>query len=272
MKLLSLFRSNLRAMLAPGKYGSLVYTIKGWLINSINRTGIEPEIWIADIKSTYPHKETSITQGMEFNNGTLYESTGMKGQSRVAQVDLSSGNYLREICLDSKYFGEGITVLGDWIYYLTWHEQECFVYGKDTLKCVKSLAYEGEGWGLCNDASTIIMSNGTEEIVFRDPGSFKILRKIKVRDNKGLVFNLNELEYIDGLIYANIWMTNRVVVIQPENGIVIAEIDGTEIERNGRLDGEAMNGIAHDPTSGKTYFTGKKWPRMVETVVKKQSF
>jgi len=263
--------SNLKMKLAPQKAGSIASSIKDWLIRSVNRTGVVPENWVAEIKSTYPHQGSSFTQGLEFSNGILYESTGMNGRSRVAQVDLCSGNYLREVCLDSDYFGEGITILGDWIFQLTWHEQICFVYDKDTLRFVRDIAYDGEGWGLCNDGSAIIMSNGTDRIVFRDPESFKIRRMIRVRDNKGPVFNLNELEYIDGMIYANVWMTNRVVVIQPENGNVVAEIDGAEIERIGRIDGDAMNGIAHDPISGKTYFTGKKWPRIVETVVKKQS-
>lgn len=230
---------------------------------------VKPEIWIAEIAQTYPHSPTSFTQGLEFNEGTLYEGTGQKGMSFVAQVDLNSGKINKQMGLDANYFGEGITVLGGKLYQLTWQEQKCFVYDKKTLQIEKDLAYNGEGWGLCNDGENLIMSDGTERLVFRDPNSFQALKTIEVYDDRGPISKLNELEYIDGEIYANIWMTNTVVVIQPENGKVIAVIDGIELVKEGRGNGDVMNGIAYNAKTGKTYMTGKNWSKLFEVKFKK---
>ena len=186
-----------------------------------------PEIWIAEIVSSFPHSATSFTQGLEFNNGILYEGTGQKGLSMVAQVNLTTGETIKKMGLDGTYFGEGITILGDKLYQLTWQEQKCFVYNKSTLQIEKDMPYIGEGWGLCNDGTSLIMSNGSERITFRNPETFEIERTIEVYTNQGAVTNLNELEYIDGLIYANVWMTNKVAIIDPLNGKVLAELDGT---------------------------------------------
>lgn len=230
---------------------------------------VKPEIWIAEIAATFPHEATSFTQGLEFNEGTLYEGTGQKGMSFVAQVDLNSGKINKQMGLDANYFGEGITVFGNKLYQLTWQEQKCFVYDKKTLQIEKDLAYNGEGWGLCNDGENLIMSDGTERLVFRDPENFQVMKTIEVYDDRGPVSKLNELEFIDGLIYANIWMTNTVVVIQPENGKVTAVIDGTELVKQGRGNGDVMNGIAYNPASKKIYMTGKNWPKLFEVKFKK---
>ena len=230
---------------------------------------VKPEIWIAEIAQAYPHNTTSFTQGLEFNEGVLYEGTGQKGMSFVAQVDLNSGKINKQIGLDANYFGEGITVLGNKLYQLTWQEQKCFVYDKKTLQIEKDLAYNGEGWGLCNDGENLIMSDGTERLVFRDPTNFQVTRTIEVYDDRGPISKLNELEFIDGMIYANIWMTNTVVVIQPENGKVIAVIDGGELVKEGRGTGDVMNGIAHNSLTKKTYMTGKNWPKLFEVKFKK---
>jgi glutamine cyclotransferase len=230
---------------------------------------IKPEIWIADINATLPHDPTSFTQGLEFNSGILYEGTGQKGLSNVMQVDLKTGAIKKKMGLDANYFGEGITILGNKIYQLTWQEQKCFVYDKNTLQLEKDLPYVGEGWGLCNNGESLIMSDGTERIVFRDPENFQTQKTIEVYDDKGPISKLNELEYIDGLIYANVWMTNSIVVIQPENGKVIAVIDGTELVKQGRGTGDVLNGIALNPENGKIYMTGKNWPKMFEVKINK---
>ncbi len=230
---------------------------------------IKPEIWIAEIVNTYPHEATSFTQGLEFNEGVLYEGTGQKGMSFVARVDLKTGKIEKKMELAGSYFGEGITVLKDELYQVTWQEQTCFVYDKTTLQLKRDMKYTGEGWGLCNDGELLIMSDGTERLTFRDPENFRITRTIEVYDDKGPISKLNELEYIDGLIYANVWMTNSVVVIQPENGKVIAVIDGSELIREGRNGGDVMNGIAHDKKTGKTYMTGKNWTKLFEVRFKK---
>ncbi len=230
---------------------------------------VKPEIWIAEIVQTYPHNPTSFTQGLEFNDGVLFEGTGQKGMSIVAQVELSTGKITKQMGLDANYFGEGITILGDKLYQLTWQEQKCFVYDKRSLQIEKDLPYNGEGWGLCNNGESLIMSDGTERLVFRDPENFQVTKTIEVYDDRGPISKLNELEYIDGFIYANIWMTNTVVVIQPENGKVVAVIDGSELVQEGRGSGDVMNGIAFNPKTKKTYMTGKNWPKLFEVKFKK---
>jgi glutaminyl-peptide cyclotransferase len=230
---------------------------------------IRPEIWTAEIAATFPHNPSSFTQGLEFNDGVLFEGTGQKGLSFVAHVDLNSGKITKQIGLDATYFGEGITVLGNKLYQLTWQEQKCFVYDKKTLQIEKDLPYNGEGWGLCNDGENLIMSDGTERLVFRDPENFQVIKTIEVYDDRGPISKLNELEFIEGLIYANIWMTNTVVAIQPENGKVIAVIDGTELVKEGRGSGDVMNGIAYNSSTKKIYMTGKNWPKMFEVKFKK---
>ena len=230
---------------------------------------VKPEIWIAQVAGTKPHLSTSFTQGLEFNNGTLYEGTGQFGQSVVAIVDLETGQHKKKIGLDGNYFGEGITILDDKVYQITWQQQRCFVYDKTTLELIKDMNYTGEGWGICNNGEELIMSDGTERVTFRDPETFQIQRTIEVYDDRGPITKLNELEYIDGLIYANVWMTNSVVVIQPENGKVIAVIDGSELIKEGRNGGDVMNGIALDQKTNKLYMTGKNWNKLIEVSLKK---
>lgn len=230
---------------------------------------VVPELWIATIVNSHPHNSTSFTQGLEFNDGVLYEGTGQKGQSLVAQVDLNTGNHLKKIGLDGNYFGEGITILGDKLYQLTWQEQKCFVYNKKTLQLEKDIPYVGEGWGLCNDGTSIIMSNGTERLVFRNPETFEIERSIEVYSHLGPVTHLNELEYADDLIYANVWMTNKIAVIDPRNGKVLSEIDATDLVAKGRGNGDVLNGIAYNVKTNKWYMTGKNWVKLFEVTFKK---
>jgi glutamine cyclotransferase len=230
---------------------------------------VVPEIWIASPVKSYPHSTTSFTQGLEFNDGILYEGTGQRGQSMVAQVDLNSGNILKKMGLDATYFGEGITIMGDKLYQLTWQEQKCFVYDKKTLQLEKDIPYTGQGWGLCHDGTSLIMSDGSERITFRNPKTFAIERTIEVYSNLGPVANLNELEYADDLIYANVWMTNKIAVIDPNNGKVVAEIDATELTKQGKGTGDVLNGIAYNEKTEKWYLTGKNWYKLFEVDFKK---
>ena len=226
-----------------------------------------PESWDVQEVQAFPHSETSFTQGLEFDAGKLYEGTGQKGHSLVAQVDLKSGKQLQKMGLDANYFGEGITLFGDELFQLTWQEQTCFVYDKKTLQLKRDIRYVGEGWGLCNDGSSLIMSDGSERITFRNPKTFEIERTIEVYTNQGPVTNLNELEYADDLIYANVWMTNKIIVIDPRNGKVLAEIDATELVNKGRGNGDVLNGIAFN--GPKMYVTGKNWNTLFEIKLKK---
>lgn len=230
---------------------------------------IVPEIWIAEAVNSYPHNNRSFTQGLEFDDGILYEGTGQKGQSLVAQVNLTTGEHLKKMGLDGNYFGEGITILGDKLYQLTWQEQKCFVYNKKTLQLEDDLAYNGEGWGLCNDGTSLIMSDGSERITFRNPKTFAIERTIEVYTHQGPVTQLNELEYADDLIYANVWMTNKIAVIDPRNGKVLSEIDATDLVKEGKGTGDVLNGIAYNEKTDKWYLTGKNWIKLFEVKLKK---
>jgi glutamine cyclotransferase len=227
-----------------------------------------PEKRIVSIIDQHPHDPTSFTQGLEFYEGKLYEGTGdpgNQGKTLVAEVDLLSGVKKQEMGLDVGYFGEGITIMEKLLYQLTWQNEKCYTYAVDSnLKLVGEFNYRGEGWGLCNNGTSLIMSNGTERITYRDPKTFAIEKTIEVYNNHGPINYLNELEFIDGKIYANVWTTNMVVVIDPQTGKVLQEIDGTPLVRQVKGAGEALNGIAHDSSTGKIYMTGKNWSKLFE--------
>ena len=253
---------------------SLVSTMKNGDILTDDRlvrvlSDIKPEILKAKVAATFPHLRSSYIQGLEFNNGVLYEGTGQYGQSMIAQMDLNTGTIAanKNIKLDENYFGEGITIFGETLFQLTWKEQKCFLYNKQTMQLLKEIPYNGEGWGLCNDGKSIIMSDGTERITFRNPTTFAIERTIEVYDNEGPIDKINELEYINGKIYANIYTTNKIIVIEPLNGKILSIIDGSEIEAAGRGIGEVMNGIAVN--NGKIYMTGKNWEKLFEVKIDK---
>lgn len=232
---------------------------------------VVPENWTLSILNSFPHNKSNFTQGLEFNNGQLYESTGQQGASKVAKIELSTGNDILQIGLDASHFGEGITILGDTLYQITWTTGRCFLYDKNTLQPFqKDFNFPGQGWGLCNDGKSIIMSDGSERITFRNPKTFAIERTIEVYTNSDAVTNLNELEYIDGFIYANIWMTNKIIVIDPAFGKVIAVMDGAELVKKGRgAYGEAFNGIAYNRQSNSLFLTGKRWEKLFEVAVNK---
>lgn len=228
---------------------------------------VYPKEFTAEAIKVYPHNTTSYTQGLEFDGDHLYEGSGgrgVTGKSRVMKVDLNSGETLEEQLLPSDYFGEGITILDDRLYQLTWQENTCFVYDKNTLEELKTFSYSGEGWGLCNDGQHLIMSDGTERISFRDPENFSVEKTIEVYSNEGPVKALNELEYIDGKIYANVYQSNMIVIIDPATGIVTGRIDGSIIALDYRESGEVMNGIAYKKATKQLFITGKNWPSLIE--------
>ena len=230
---------------------------------------ILPEKLTVNEKQSYPHNPTSFTQGLEFYKGKLYEGTGdpgNQGKTIVAQVKLETGEQLGKMGLPAGYFGEGITILNDTLYQLTWQNGKCYMYlVEDNLVPIsQEFGYVGEGWGLCNDGKSLIMSNGSERITFRDPKTFAIQHSIDVYSNKGPVNYLNELEYIDGKIYANVWTTNIIISIDPLTGRVLQEIDATNLVIQNRGIGEVLNGIAYNPKTAKTYLTGKNWNGLFE--------
>lgn len=214
----------------------------------------------------YPHDRNAFTQGLEYRDGFLYEGTGQKGQSVLRKVKLETGKVLQQIELAPTYFGEGITVFGDRIVELTWQSQAGFVYDRSTFRLLRQFSYPGEGWGLANDGKTIYMSDGTADIRFWDPNTLQERKRITVRDGTRKIENLNELEYVHGEIYANIWTTNRIARISPADGHVIAWIDlaGLLKPEDQVPPVDVLNGIAYDSARDRLFVTGKLWPKLFE--------
>lgn len=234
---------------------------------------LTPELWSYEIVGTYPHNLSNFTQGLEFSGNQLYEGTGQLGESKIAKIDLKTGADIQKISLDATHFGEGITIMGDTIYQLTWTTNKCFLYNKNTLEILPDdFSYQGEGWGICNDGNNLIMSDGTERLIFRNPKTFEIVKTIEVYTHEQPVIRLNELEYINGMIYANIWMTNNIAIIEPETGRVIGVIDGTQLAAIGRGKvGEVFNGIAYNKEEHAIYVTGKNWEKIIKIKLKQNS-
>lgn len=233
---------------------------------------VYPVNYNAEVVKVYPHKTTSYTQGLEFDGNQLYEGTGgmgSSGKSMIAKVDLETGKTILREDLGSQFFGEGITVVGDELFQLTWQQNKCFVYNKNTFEKKKEFTYNGEGWGLCNDGEMLIMSDGTERLYFRDPSNFALKKTIEVYSNMGPVKFLNELEYIEGKIYANVYQSNSIVIIDPKTGIVTGEIDASIIALDYRKTGEVLNGIAYKKSTKQLFITGKNWPSLIEIALVK---
>jgi glutamine cyclotransferase len=214
----------------------------------------------------YPHDRNAFTQGLEYRGGFLYEGTGLNGKSSLRKVDLQSGKVLQEIRLDSKYFGEGITLLDRQIIELTWQSHRGFVYDRNTFQLTRNFEYSGEGWGLANDGRQIYMSDGTAQIRIWNASTLQETRRITVRDLQAPIESLNELEYVNGEIYANVWQTDRIARIDPADGHVTGWIDLSGLLAGADLaDGaDILNGIAYDSQGDRLFVTGKLWPKLFE--------
>lgn len=212
----------------------------------------------------FPHDKYAYTQGLFFENGVLYESCGQYGRSDIRTVDIKTGKTLGKKNLDSKYFAEGSVIHGGNLYLLTWREQVCLVYEPSTFKKIGELRYSGEGWGLTTDGKELIMSNGSASLTFLDPMTFMESRKIDITLNGKPVEYLNELEYIEGEIWANVYLEDYIITINPQTGYVTSVIDCTEIYpaaiRSAHAD--VLNGIAYNKADGSIYITGKYWPEL----------
>ena len=213
-----------------------------------------------------PHDSGAFCQGLVIEDGTLYESTGQYGKSTLRRVDLESGRPTVLRNLGPSYFAEGITIVGDRIYQLTWKSRKCIVYDKEKMTALGVLTYEREGWGLADDGKEIFLSDGTPTIRVLDPNTFKVKRRILVKDGRRSVGDLNELEFVDGHILANIWYDDRIAKIDPKTGKVVAWINCSGIypAQTRPTREHVLNGIAYDETNKKLYVTGKNWPRMYE--------
>ena len=218
------------------------------------------------VVNSYPHDTSAFTQGLIFHEGSLYESTGQYGKSTLRKVNLYKGNVEQIHKLPDHYFGEGITLLNGKIYQLTWRSGTGLIYELDSFKKIGTFRYPFEGWGITNNGMELIISNGSQYIYFYDPDTFKQVRRIKVTDKGEQVSQINELEYIDGKIFANIWRSNKIISIDPENGKVLNWYDLSLLRNhlNGNKRIDVLNGIAYDEQTGKIYVTGKLWPKLFE--------
>jgi glutamine cyclotransferase len=214
----------------------------------------------------YPHDPTAFTQGLEYHDGFLYEGTGREGHSTLRRVALETGKVVQRIDLAPDYFGEGITVINGRVVQLTYKSQTGFVYDRANFRLLRNFTYSGEGWGLTNDGSTIYMSDGSAQIRFWDPQTLQERKRITVREGGRAIDNLNELEWVHGEIYANIWQTNRIARISPADGHVIAWIDLTGLLKPEDLAEpvDVLNGIAYDAAHDRLFVTGKLWPKLFE--------
>ncbi|WP_179222942.1 glutaminyl-peptide cyclotransferase [Pontibacter ummariensis] len=226
------------------------------------------------VVNTYPHDITAFTEGFLFRNGQLYESTGSPSdlpqtRSLVGVVDLSTGELEEKVELDrNKYFGEGIVFLNDKLYQLTYVSKKGFVYDANTFEKLEEFTFPSkEGWGMTTDSTYLIMSDGTNQLTYLDPSTFEAVRTVSVKDHKGAVRNLNELEYINGYIYANIYTTSDIVKIDPETGKVVGRLDLSSLEHDAlskNPNALELNGIAYNPENKNVYVTGKLWPNIYE--------
>ena len=218
------------------------------------------------VTHAYPHDPHAFTQGIEYRDGVLYEGTGLNGESSLRKVELTTGKVLQKVAVSPEYFGEGITSWGDTVLQLTWQSQIGFIYDRATFKQLRTFKYTGEGWGLTHNASELIMSDGSASLRFLDPKTLMEKRRVLVTDAGIIIRDLNELEWVNGEIYANVWQTNFIARIAPSTGRVTGWIDLTGLlspqEQRGGAD--VLNGIAYDAAGKRLFVTGKLWPKLFE--------
>jgi glutaminyl-peptide cyclotransferase len=221
------------------------------------------------VVKTFPHDIEAYTQGLFYHNGHLIESTGQKGFSSLRRVDISTGKVLQSINLDRKYFGEGATYINGEIFQITWTSRKGFVYNPETFDLIRTFDYQTQGWGLTTKDDMLIMSDGSNILYFLEPKSFTEIKRIEVYNNNGPVNQLNELEYINGKIYANIYQSETVVIINPQSGVVEAEVNFSGLlsdsEKHRNID--VFNGIAWDEKNQRLFVTGKNWPKLFQVEI-----
>jgi glutaminyl-peptide cyclotransferase len=224
-----------------------------------------PERLRVKVLSVRPHDRTAYTQGLLLQDGALYESTGIYGNSSIRQVDPATGEVKRSRAVPREYFAEGLALVDDRLIQLTWQEQKAFVYKASDFQPVTELRYDGEGWGLCWDGKRLVMSDGSNRLTFRDPKTFAVLGSVGVTLAGQPVDRVNELECVDGVVYANVWQTSDILRIDPKDGRVTAVIDASGLlSPDEQREADVLNGIAWDPAKKNFLITGKLWPKMFE--------
>ncbi len=242
------------------------------------KSAIPPPVNVGyDVLNIYPHDTAAFTQGLVFHNGQLYEGTGHKGQSSLRKVDLGSGRIDKKVDLEPSLFGEGITILNDTIYQLTWEEHIILVYSLKDMKLVRRGFWQNQGWGITHDSTNLIISDGSDKLYFVRPGDFKLERVLNVNSHVGPVDKLNELEYIDGYVYANQWGADHILKIDPATGFVVGMLNfkdalkklaNINLDRKAADEGAVLNGIAWDVATRRMFVTGKYWPILLEIKLK----
>jgi glutamine cyclotransferase len=226
-----------------------------------------------EVVATYPHDPAAFTQGLQWHEGRLFESTGQVGTSWLREVELESGRVVRQQPLEAPHFGEGMVILGGTLYQITWQSGKAFTYDWTSFKRTGSFSYDGEGWGLTTDGTAVIMSNGTSVLTWRDPKTFAVQKQLTVSDHGTPVSQLNELEWVKGEIWANLWQSDQIARINPATGEVTGWIDLQGIlpalDRTGKED--VLNGIAYDAAGDRIFVTGKLWPKLFEIRIRQRS-
>jgi len=237
------------------------------IVNVKLLSNIVPQKKQYKIVKTYPHSTEAYTQGLIFENDFFYESDGEYGKSALRLVKPETGETLNNSALPNSYFAEGIAILNNEIYQLTWRERTCFVYDKKSFAQKRTINYSiNEGWGLATSSNKLLMTDGSNLLYTIEPSTFDVISKVEVYDNTGPVDKLNELEYVNGLVYANVYMTDKIVVIDPASGKIVEYLDmnGLLKPSDKKPDTDVLNGIAYNPNNGHFYVTGKNWPKLFE--------
>ena len=227
-------------------------------------------VYSFEVVNTFPHDSYAFTQGLVIQDGVLVESTGLNGRSSLRRVDLASGNVLKKVDISEQYFAEGVTIFKGRVFQLTWKAGKGFIYDPATFERTGEFSYSGEGWGLTHDDRSLILSDGTNEIRFINPENFSVERTIKVTAGGKKLDELNELEYVKGEIFANIWQDDRIVRIDPNSGEVVGWIDLTGLlsPTDRTTQTNVLNGIAYDAAADRLFVTGKLWPKLFEVKLK----
>jgi glutamine cyclotransferase len=243
----------------------ITFSLVSYVALSNHPSSKETLSYTYSVINKFPHDTDAFTEGLVFENGFLYESTGLNGCSTLRKVELETGRILQLYSLPSQFFGEGITIFGDKIIQLTWQSQSGFVYDKDSFDILEEFRYGGEGWGITHDDNKLIMSNGSATLTFLDPDTYKVLGEVQVHDGNTPVTNLNELEYVKGDVYANVWHQDRIAIISIQTGQVKGWINLAGLYHSDNADPEnVLNGIAYDPQGERLFVTGKRWSQLFE--------